>query len=109
VELVATRMAVINHGELIVQGAVSELLEREATKYSIQVEPLEAATDLIGKIPWAEILSTQDGKMEVRVSPGQASELNRLLVSHHIEVSAFYPHRTLEEFFLRITEGASEI
>jgi len=109
VELVATRMAVINHGELIVQGAVSELLEREATKYSIQVESLDAATELIDKLPWAEILSTREGRMEVRVKPGQASELNRLLVSHHIEVSAFYPHRTLEEFFLKITEGASEI
>ena len=30
VELVATRMAVINRGELIAQGSVSELLDREA-------------------------------------------------------------------------------
>ena len=109
VELVATRMAVINHGELIVQGSVSELLEREATKYSIQVEPLDAAIELMEKLPWAEVLSTQDGKMEVRIKPGQASELNRLLVTQHLEVSAFSPHRTLEEFFLKITEGASEI
>ena len=39
VELVATRMAVINRGELIVQGLVSELLDREETDYFIQVSP----------------------------------------------------------------------
>jgi hypothetical protein len=35
--------------------------------------------------------------------------LNRSLVSNHIEVLSFYPHRTLEDFFLKITEGTSEI
>jgi len=30
-------------------------------------------------------------------------------VTHGIDVSSFYPHRTLEDFFLKITEGTSEI
>ena len=109
VELVATRMAVINRGELIVQGSVSELLEKEIMEYSIQVSPLDAAINLIGKLPWIEILSAENSRIEVRVNPGHSSELNRLLVTHHIEVSSFYPHRTLEDFFLKITEGTSEI
>lgn len=109
VELVATRMAVINRGELIVQGSVSELLEKETMEYSIQVSPLDAAINLIGKLPWIEILSAENSRIEVRVNPGHSSELNRLLVTHHIEVSSFYPHRTLEDFFLKITEGTSEI
>jgi len=109
VELVANRMAVINRGELIVQGSVPELLEREATEYSIQASPLDAAMDLIRGLPWAEVLSAENGKLEVRVEPGYSSELNRFLVTHHIEVSSFYPHRTLEDYFLKITEGASEI
>ena len=109
VELVATRMAVINHGELMVQGDVSELLGREATKYSIQASPLEAATKLIDGLPWVEVVSTENGKIEVQVSPGHASELSRLLVTHGIDVFSFYPHRTLEDFFLKVTEGTSEI
>jgi len=109
VELVATRMAVINRGELIVQGSVSELLEKETMEYSIQVSPLDAAINLIGKLPWIEILSAKNSRIEVRVNPGHSSELNRLLVTNHIEVSSFYPHRTLEDFFLKITEGTSEI
>ena len=109
VELVATRMAVINRGELVVQGSVSELLERETTEYSIQVSPLDAAIQLIGKLPWAEVLSAENNRIEVRVELGHASELNRLLVTSHMEVSSFFPHRTLEDYFLKITEGTSEI
>jgi ABC-2 type transport system ATP-binding protein len=109
VELVATRMAVINRGELIAQGSVSDLLDKEPMEYSIQVSPLDSAIELLKKLPWVEILSTDDGKIELRVEPGHASELNRFLVSNHIEVLSFYPHRTLEDFFLKITKGTSEI
>jgi ABC-type multidrug transport system ATPase subunit len=109
VELVATRMAVINHGELMVQGDVSKLLEREATEYSIQASPLDAAAKLIADLPWAKVVSAENSKIEAHVSPGHASELNRILVTHGIDVTSFYPHRMLEDFFLKITEGTSEI
>ena len=109
VEMVATRMAVINRGELIAQGSVSELLDREPLEYSIQVSPLDLAAELLRKLPWVELLSVEDGKIELRVEPGHASELNKFLVSNHIEVLSFYPHRTLEDFFLKITEGISDI
>jgi len=109
VELVSTRMAVVNHGELVIQGSVSELLDKEPTEYSIQVSPLDSAFKLIGTLPWVEVLSLENDEIEVRVEPGHSSELNRLLVTNNIEVSSFYPHRTLEEFFLKITKGTSEI
>ncbi len=109
VELVSTRMAVINQGELVTQGAVSELLDREAMEYSIEVSPLEAAIQLIRKLSWVEFLSSENGSIEVRVQPGRAPELNRVLVTNDMEVSSFYPHRTLEDFFLKVTRGTSEI
>lgn len=109
VELVATRMAVINRGELIAQGSVSDLLDKEPMEYSIQVSPLDSAIELLKKLPWVEVLSAENDEIELRVEPGHASELNRFLVSNHIEVSSFYPHRTLEDFFLKITKGTSEI
>ena len=109
VEQVATRMAVINHGEIIAQGSVSELLQKEPTDYSIQASPHPSAIKLIREFPWVEVLSTEDGKIEVRIEPGRSSELIRLLVTNGIEVFSYYPHRTLEDFFLRITEGTSEI
>ena len=109
VEQVATRMAVINRGELVVQGQVSELLAREATDYSLEVSPVDAALELIRNLSWAEVLSVEDTTLEIRIRSGYASELNRLLVTNRIEVSSFYPRRTLEDFFLKVTEGTSEI
>ena len=109
VEQVATRMAVINRGELVAQGQVSELLAREATDYSIEVSPVDAALELIRNLSWAEVLSVEDTTLEIRIRSGYASELNRLLVTNRIEVSSFYPRRTLEDFFLKVTEGTSEI
>jgi ABC-2 type transport system ATP-binding protein len=109
VELVATRMAVIHRGELIAQGTVSELLDREATDYSIEVSPLALAEGLLEKLPWVKVLFAENGKMEVRIEPGRSSELNRFLVMNHVEVFSFSPHRTLENYFLKVTEGTSEI
>jgi ABC-2 type transport system ATP-binding protein len=109
VEQVATRMAVINRGELIAQGSVSELLDQEPTDYSIHVSPDDSALELIRKLPWVEVLSSERSKVEVRLEGGRASELNRFLMTNGIEVTSFYPHRTLEDFFLKITRGKTEL
>ena len=109
IELVSTRMAVINQGELVTQGAVSDLLDREVVHYSIEVSPLEPAVELIRRLSWVELLSSENGKIEVRIEPGHVSELNRILITNDVEVSSFYPHRTLEDFFLKVTKGTSEI
>jgi ABC-type multidrug transport system ATPase subunit len=109
VELVATRMAVINHGEMIAQGRVAELLDREQAEYSLQVAPVNAAVKLMKDLPWVAVVHDEKGATRVRIDPRRASELLRFLVTHDVEVSSFYPHRTLEDFFLKITEGISEI
>jgi ABC-2 type transport system ATP-binding protein len=109
VELVSTRMAVINRGELITQGPVSELLGGEPTEYAIQIYPLAQGVEFLKQLPWVEILSIESNRIEVKIEPGRASELNRFLVTNHLEVLSFYPNRTLEDFFLKVTEGTSEI
>jgi len=109
VELVATRMAVINHGEMIAQGSVAELLEQEQAEYSLRVSPLKTAVKLMNGLSWVVLRPDEKGATRVRIDSGRASELIRFLVMHDIEVFSFYPHRTLEDFFLKITEGISEI
>lgn len=107
-EVVANRMAVLNHGELIAQGAVSELLGGDSSYYSLQVSPQDDALELLKKTEWVELVSVANG-IDVRIEPQRAAELNRLLVTNGIDVSSFAAKRTLEDFFLKITEGASEV
>jgi len=108
VEAVASRMAVLNHGELIAQGAVSELLDGDSSFYSLQVTPQDKAVELLKKTGWVEITSVGNG-IDVRIESSRAAELNRLLVTDGIEVSSLAAKRTLEDYFLKITEGASEV
>jgi hypothetical protein len=65
--------------------------------------------DVIRNLSWVEIIDIKNETLKVRVDPGLSAELNRLFVINHVKVTSFYPHRTLEEFFLKITEGNSEI
>lgn len=109
IEQVATRMAVVHHGEMKAQGFVSELLAGEATDYALQVSPVKQALRIIEPIPWVKVLSSGESMIELRLEPGRASELTRLLIANQIEVSALYPRRTLEDFFLKVTKGAPEI
>ena len=109
IEQVATRMAVVHRGEVVAQGSVSELLAQEATDYALQASPVKKTLKLIEPIPWVKVLSSGDAGIELRLEPGRAAELNRLLVTNRVEVLSFYPRRTLEDFFLKVTKGTPEI
>jgi len=109
IEQVATRMAVVHRGQVVAQGAVSELLAQEATDYALQASPVKKALELMEPIPWVKVLSSGESMVELRLEPGRAAELNRLLVTNRVEVLSFYPRRTLEDFFLKVTKGTPEI
>jgi ABC-type multidrug transport system ATPase subunit len=109
IEQVATRMAVVHRGEMVAQGSVSELLAGEATDYALQVSPIEKALKIMQPIPWVKVLSFNGNMVELRLEPGRASELNKLLVTNQVEVLSLYPRRTLEDFFLKVTKGTPEI
>ncbi len=108
VEAVAKRMAVLNHGQLIAQGEVTELMGGGASYFSISAQPMEKAVGIMRGMPWLEVVSEANA-IEVRMDSARASELNRILVTSGVEVSSLAPKRTLEDYFLKITEGASEV
>ena len=109
IEQVATRMAVVHRGEVVAQGSASELLAQEATDYALQASPVKKALELMEPIPWVKVLSSGESMIELRLEPGRAAELNRLLVTNRVEVLSFYPRRTLEDFFLKVTKRTPEI
>ncbi|MFZ1082669.1 MAG: ABC transporter ATP-binding protein [Candidatus Kryptoniota bacterium] len=108
VEAVANRMAVLNHGELIAQGAVSELLNGDSSYYSLRASPQEKAVELLKELSWVEVISVANG-IDIHIESRRAAELNKLLVTNDIDISSFAAKRTLEDYFLKITEGASEV
>jgi ABC-type multidrug transport system ATPase subunit len=104
IEQVATRMCILHRGELIVQGAVSALLSREEIHVRILAAPRDRALDLLRGMPWVGALR-DDGEEIVCTMPAERlAESNAALVTAAIAVSSFAPRRSLEDYFLGITE-----
>jgi ABC-type multidrug transport system ATPase subunit len=105
VEQVATRMAIINQGKLIAQGNVSDLLNAKEGKFLFKVSPLKNAEELLkNKYPSFQIAVVEEG-LELYLENSFVPEVNRTLVQNNIDVSAIIPKKSLEEYFLSVTEG----
>lgn len=109
IEQTATSMAIINRGKLVVQGRVKELLNDGASIVKIEASPIGKAYDLLRRRPDVEQVEKMDNHLEVRVAPERIGDLNTMLVQEGVCVTALIPKRSLEDYFLSITENASDI
>jgi ABC-type multidrug transport system ATPase subunit len=109
IEQTATSMAIINRGKLVVQGKVHDLLNDGASIVKMDAAPIAKAKEISARHPSVESVSERDGTLEVKIPAEHISSLNTLLVSQGIQVKALIPKRSLEDYFLSITEGASDI
>ncbi len=102
-ELIATRMAIINKGKTIVQGSVNELLNTKEMVVIFNVDDAQRAVS-ITKHEGYEIVSTDltDHQFSVNLSKEQIPLLNKKLVENNIAVYALESKRKLEDYFLRL-------
>jgi len=108
IEQMCTNMAIVNKGELIVQGGVTELLRSENNIYSVKTDrPAEAAAVLRPE-KWVESLEISSGTIEVKIQEKQVPQMTRLLVQSGFQIFAVQPRRSLEDYFLSLlgTENA---
>ena len=106
IEMVANRMAIINKGELVVQGEVSKLLEEGEQYVMIKGEPAkEIRTVLRAERKIVQDFTEHDGQFDVKMAFDDVPALNKRLVRGGVDVRALVPRRSLEEFFLSITES----
>lgn len=106
VEQVATRMAIINFGNLIVQGKVDDLLRSGEQYIQIGADNLERAFEIIKKEKFISDILIENGFLKIKTSIDKSSEINELLVKNGIKVSSLIPKRTLEDFYLELTESS---
>jgi len=109
IEQTATSMAIINRGRLVVQGSVRDLLSDRDVKVRIEADPAERAREVVAGLPFAADVLMEGKFIEAKLPPDRIPEVNHLLVQLGIEVRALVPKRSLEEYFLAITEGISEV
>jgi ABC-type multidrug transport system ATPase subunit len=105
VEIVADRMIIINKGSTQVEGYVKDLLNANKLKVTVEVNDIEKTKIILNETEWSDkIDSFNSGKVILNLQPGESALLNSYLVSNGIEVNALIPTRSLEEYFLNITE-----
>ncbi len=105
VEMIATKMAIIHHGRLRVEGSVHDLLKKGPSEVLIKTDrPAEAMQFLKTNESYGSARIHSDG-IKVELDQDRIPELNRQLVNAGFNVNALVPQRSLETYFLNLIEG----
>lgn len=109
VEIIATRMIIINKGTTQVEGTVEGLLDSDKMSVAIEVDKVAEAVGFINESRWNEFYKTSaKNELQFDMMKSDVAELNKFLNDRGIMVSAVVPVRSLEDFFLKITEGGQK-
>jgi ABC-2 type transport system ATP-binding protein len=107
IEHVANRMVIINKGQTIIEGSVSELMNAQETLLSVELleRSNEALQLLQQQFPTlkAEVISPKT--LELNVERSLIPAINAALVNGGFAVVALEPKRTLEDFFIQMTQN----
>lgn len=105
VELVANRMIIINKGTTKVEGLVNDLLNAKKLKVSFEVNDEEKTNNLLMQSGWKDNLEYNAKTVFMfSLENNEIAQLNKYLVENGIAVSAVIPTRSLEDYFLKITD-----
>ena len=105
VELIATRMVIINNGSTQIEGTVSDLLNSESLQVKVETNNFNEALRAVNESGWSAYLKdTNKESLVFEMDKGKIAQLNKFLVDKDIEVTGIIPTRSLEEYFLKITE-----
>jgi len=108
IELVAKRMIILDKGSAIVEGNVNELLNANNLKVTFEVNDSEKTKIILNNTSWInKIESSFNNKFVFSLTNDEIPKLNSYLIGNNIEVSAVIPSRSLEQYFLNITEKAT--
>jgi ABC-type multidrug transport system ATPase subunit len=109
IEQIASSMAIINDGRLVIQGKVRELLDEATGTVVIDASPVDRAMEVVRATPWGGSASASGNHIRVQMPAADVPALNAALVAAGVAVRSLAPRKSLEEYFLSVTEGGTEI
>jgi len=104
VEQVATHMAIINKGEMVVQGKTADLLRANANNIFINVQPKKKALTLLHKMKHVKEPSLNDLGVTAKIEHKHLPEVINVLVKNNCRIYTVEHRNSLEEYFLSITK-----
>ena len=106
-------VAIVDHGRIIRQGPIQDLLRTANAVVRVECADPAAATSLLGSSGLAERMETADGVLSVTLPTGSTrdtiAEVNRRLVEGGVAVYGLQEVQTsLEDWFLSVTSRLGE-
>ena len=105
VEQVANRMIIINKGKTIVEGSVEDLLKAAGMEVAFSINNIESAGEILGSRGFADKVKSKNGNnIVLSLNEAEVPIVNKIFVDSGIDVHSIIPSRSLEEYFLSLTE-----
>lgn len=106
IEQIATRMIIINKGKSMVEGSVNELIHQRQEQVSYRIADPLKTRKLITESQWNSKFKNSDGeKFNFQLTQQEIPEFTSFLTGSGSKIFAIEPIRSLEEYFLQITEN----
>lgn len=109
VQIIANRMIIINKGTTQIEGYVDELLAADKFSVSFEVNNSDSAIELVKNSQWQNAYKEKlKNELIFELQKEEIPQLNKYFVENNIEINSVIPTRSLENYFLKITEGSRE-
>lgn len=109
VQIIANRLIIINKGTTQIEGYVDELLSADKFSVSFEVNNLDSAIELVKNSQWQKVYKEKlKNELIFELQKEEIPQLNKFFVENNIEINSVIPTRSLENYFLKITEGSRE-
>jgi ABC-type multidrug transport system ATPase subunit len=109
-ELVASRMAILNKGKMVLQGSLSELLHDSDRMVEVRVEHPEKVYNLLANTEFDKMrLGYTVSHVQMQLGLPQIPLLLNWMVANNISVFGVESRRQLEDLFLKLTESAERM
>ena len=109
-ELIATRMLIIDKGRKVVEGEVSTLFDPAGTIVELDTVDPGFTGEVLARSKWQPFLQErQAGKFLLKMDRNLIPELTRDLVEQGVQVLALRPRHSLEDYFLSLTTANQHV
>ncbi len=106
VEIIANRMIIINKGTTQIEGKVQDLLSKDNLSTEFEIDDIEKGVEILTNFNQLVTIKEKRNKSIIIEAEREIiPQINKQFVENGINVSSIVQSRSLEEYFLKITEG----
>ena len=109
IEVMASRMIIIDKGKKIAEGKVSEMLDPSSTIVQLETTNNEQARNVLMQSQWSTLVEPSSGLIRFRMNKNDIPSLATWLIENNIGIVALQPKHSLEEYFLSLTNPENHV